>query len=115
MFNCTINVSANCIHPSADYNNFKQISWSVLQLCSLATKVANIAIISTEVLQYNKNLLEKQSQQHELNKDLREENIMLSKKVQGKPCIKETRFTFICALMHPYSLLNQDITLTGIN
>lgn len=98
----------------ADYNNFKQISWSVLKLCSLATKVANIAIISTEVLQHNKNLLEKQSQQHELNKDLREENIMLSKKVQGKPCIKATSFTFFCALMHPYSLLNQDITLTGI-
>jgi len=73
--NYTINVTANCIHPKADYNNFKQISWSVLQLCSLATKVANITIISTEVLQHNKNLMEKQSQQHELNKDLREENI----------------------------------------
>ena len=58
--------------------------------------------------------MEKQSQEHELNKDLRGENIMLSKKVQGKPCIKATRFTFLCALMHPYSLLNQDITLTGI-
>ena len=34
----------------------------------------------------------KQSQQHELNKDLREENIMLSKKVQGKPCKKATSF-----------------------
>lgn len=54
--------------------------------------------------------MEKQRQQHELNKDLREENIMLSKKVQGKPCIKGA----LCALMHPYSLLNQDITLTGI-
>ena len=61
--------------------------------------------------------MEKQSrsdQQHELNKDLREENIMLSKKVQGKPCIKATSFTILCALMHPYSLLNQNITLTGI-
>ena len=64
----TINITANCIHPSTDYNNFKQISWSVLQLCSLATKVANITIISTKLLQHNKNLMEKQSQQHELNK-----------------------------------------------
>jgi len=57
--------------------------------------------------------MEKQSQQHELNKDLREEN-MLSKKVQGKPCIKATSFTFLCALMHPYSLLNQVNKLTSV-
>jgi len=81
---------------------------------SLATKVANITIISTEVLQHNENLMEKQSQQHELNKDLREENIMLSKKVQGKPCKKATSFTLHCALMHPYSLLNQVNKLTSV-
>ena len=41
---------------------------------------------------------------------------MLSKKVQGKPCIKATRlvFTFLCALMHPYSLLNQVNNLTSV-
>jgi len=58
--------------------------------------------------------MEKQSQHYELIKDLREENILLSKKIQGKSCIKATSFTFLCALMHPYSLLNQDITWTGI-
>jgi len=74
----------------------------VLQLCSLATEVANITIISTEVLQHNKNLMEKKSQQHELNKDLREENIMLSKRVQGLNPVQRQQvlpsFVHLCIL-----------------
>ena len=52
-------------------------------------KVVNITTISTEVTQYNTHLLEKQNQQHELNMALRDENIMLQKKVKGKPCLTE--------------------------
>lgn len=50
-------------------------------------KVNNVTITPTEISHQNTLLLEKQDQQHESNVELREENVMLQKKVQGKPFI----------------------------
>lgn len=51
-------------------------------------KVNNVTITPTEISHQNTLLLEKQDQQHESNVELRE-NVMLQKKVQGKPCIAD--------------------------
>lgn len=59
----------------------------LLQHCTL--KVNNVTITPTEISHQNTLLLEKQDQQHESNVELREENVMLPKKVQGKPCIAD--------------------------
>lgn len=45
-------------------------------------KVNNVTITPTEISHQNTLLLEKQDQQHESNVELREENVMLQKKVK---------------------------------
>lgn len=106
IYNNTIWLTKNCIQPLADYNNFTHILFSRLQLYSLVTKVSNITIIPTEVLKH-KHFLGKQHQQLELNKVVRKENIIIIKKVQGKPCRNATSFTFLYALlMNPLHKIN---------
>lgn len=64
----------------------------------------------TELAQQNTHLMQKENHQRELNDELKDENIMLHKKIQGKPCISaqclgkviKTKVTAPSASMHTW-------------